>query len=574
MTFSKTGRLLVVAVLLCLMGFAGASYGAIRFDVVPAPTEVINTGRSEVTGGINLIVRGTGNVSGTSANGPAQIGIIYTNPAMQIDNTATSGIRLFFSTGFIPAFTGAAGTVGIIGVENRDINGRCSGFITISLNPGATPAEGDFIRLEGVRGRVDASLAITPGTDLFADLQSINDPAANFFTPDSVRVAKSLDGMNVTITPDTLLLCFPTTGRPTAGTTIPSYGITITEGFARAFVDSDSNGAGIDASDRVDSGGSPGVYEANSGAPAAATRGFLGAPTNSTQFVVWMEAIPTTVSGIAWPASVTNATTGAQLVLQSNTFDATSGTALAIYSYEATNQTGLSDIVVESFNVVPVVVLKAGTTTGTINAGVTLAPATGAASGCAAPSATPSRPRFLQMFESDAIATNNPPDDPHRPYAQVIRCNCYLLFTYATATTSFNTGIAIANTTGDTGPFGANEAPDQLGRITFYFYDRAAGFVGATTTAADIQSGRSFVELLSNLLPTGVTSFSGYVIARADFQFCHGFAFIADNNFANIAHGYIANVIPDPAIKAIGSRRAPAAAGDPTNIPAGESLNN
>lgn len=574
MTFSKASRWLLLAVL--LMGFAGATFGAVRFDVVPSPTEVVNTGRSEVTGSVNLIVRGAGNITGTSQGGATQIGLIYTNPAMQIDNTTASGIKLFYSAGFTTAFiaTASSGTVGIIGVTNIDINGRCSGMITINMAPGAAPVEGDFIRIEGVRGRVDASLAITPGTDLYVDLQSINDPSANAFTPDRVRVAKSLDGMNVKITPDTLLLCFPTTGKPTTGTAIPSYAIDITEGFARAFVDADSNGAGVDASDRVDSGGLV--------VGGVATPALMGAPTNSTQFVVWMEGIPTSVSGISWPATSTTSAGGAsQLNWVSNTFSSSAGTASAVYTYETTNQTGASDIQIETFKLVPVVVLNAttATATGTIVVGVTLAPTTGAATGCASPSSTPSRPRFLEMYESDDVATNNPPSDPFKPYAQVIRCNCYLLYTFAVVTSDFNTGIAVANTTGDTAPFGTNEAADQLGKVTFYFYDYKGGYVGSTVTAADIIHGRSFVDVLSNILPTGVTSFQGYVIAKADFQFCHGYAYIYDANPANptginAAQGYLANVIPDPAIKNLGGRRAPAAAADATNIPAGEGLNN
>ncbi len=265
MTFFKASRLPVLAGLLCLllMGFAGASYGAVRFDVVGSPTEVINTGRSEVVGSINLIVRGTGNLTGTSTMGCNQIGIIYTNPAMQIDNTMTTGIRIFFSSGFASAFTVGAttpcATVGVVDIRNQDINGRCSGFITINMAPGAAPAEGDFIRLDGVRGRVDASLAITPGTDLFADLQSINDPAAALFTPDRVRVAKSLDGMNVEIRADSVLLCFPTLG--VAGGAAPGYQVRITEGFARAFVDSDANNDGALLNDRVDSGSEANIHD-------------------------------------------------------------------------------------------------------------------------------------------------------------------------------------------------------------------------------------------------------------------------------------------------------------------------
>jgi hypothetical protein len=509
---------------------------------------VINTGRSEVTGSVNLIVRGAGNTTGTASGGDTQIGLIYTNPSMQIDNTTASGIKL--------AVGGV--TASIVLVENFDLNGRCTGRITINIPAAQAPAEGSFIRVEGVRGRIDASLAITPGTDLFVDLQSINDPAGNSFTPDRVRVAKSLDGMIVKITPASLLLCFPTTGVPPAGTDEAGYSITITEGFARAFVDDDA-----ETNPRVDTDEDP-----------------LGLPDNSTQFVVFMEAIPASVSGIIWEDSVEFTTTGATLELVDDDFDAGSGTAEALYSFEAADQTNSSDITVEIFELTPQIILKANATeTGIVLAGVTLAPDVSAAAACGAPSATPAAPRFLSMIESDDVSTNNPPDDPTREYASIIRCNCYLLFTYVTADSSFNTGIAIANTTGDTAVFGINEAPNQLGRITFYFFDRTAGFVGSTQTAADVTSGTSFVDLLSNLLPTGVTSFSGYVIAKADFQYCHGFAFIADSAFASIAHGYVANVIPDPAIKNIGGRRAPSAAGDNSGaagggVPAGESLNN
>jgi hypothetical protein len=550
MTLLKAGRMPLLAGLLCflLLGFAGASYGTVRFDVVPSPTEVINTGRSEVTGSVNLIVRGPGNVTGTATGGDTQIGLIYASPAMQIDNDVDSGIRLIAGNGFP--------TASIVLVENFDLNGRCAGRITINIGGGNPVAENAFLRVEGVRGRIDASNGITPGTDFFVDLQSINDPSANLFTPDVVRVAKSLDGMNVVIAPDSLLLCFPTTGVPPAGTAAADYSITITEGFARAFVDDDA-----ETNERVDSDGDP-----------------LGAPDNSTEFLVFMEAIPASVSGIEWQDSVKANNTDATLELVGTpSFDATGGTATAIYGFEAVDQTNDSDIKVETFVLQPVVRLKSGATqTGVILAGVTLAPAVAEASGCGAPNGDRAAPRFLDMIESDAVATNNLPADPTKEYASIIRCNCYLLFTYVTSTSTWSTGIAIANTTGDTAVFGtANEAPNQLGKVTFYYFDRTAGYVGFSESPADITSGTSLVDVVGGTsipLPTGVTSFEGYIIARADFQFCHGFAFIADTGFASIAHGYIANVIPDPAIK--GGRRAAAAAADATNIPAGESLNN
>jgi hypothetical protein len=542
---SKSSRLPLLAGLLCLLllGFASTSNAVVRFDTVASPTEVINTGRSEVTGTVNLIVRGTGNITGTSLGGNVQIGLIYTNPNMEIDNNVGTGIRIFYSTGFIPA------NPTIFDVANRDINGRSSGFITINLVAGATPVDGDFIRIEGVRGRISTSQALTPGTDLYVDLQSINDPTANNFTPDRVRVAKSLDGMGVIVASDALLLCFPPDGKPEEQS--PDYYIQIREGFARAFVDDDSNNFDTD---RVDSGGN-----------------LLGDPTNSTHFLAMLEGIPSSVDDIVWETQVwmdsSSNGTFSYLALVSETFDSVSGVSTAIYSYETLNQTDLSDITFETFTLMPYVRLKTSnqTATGQILAAATLYPNSGS-----------SRPRFDQMFESDTIATNNPPDDPPKLYASVVRCDCYLLFTYVTAAAGWNTGIVIANTTGDTAVFGTSEAPDQLGKITFYFYDATAGYVGSTTTASDVLSGNSFVDLASNLLPTGVTSFSGYIMARAEFQFCHGFAFIADEAFGSIAHGYIANVIPDPAIKTSSGVRTAAAAGanNSSPVPAGESLNN
>ena len=127
------------------------AFSAVRFDVVGSPTEVINTGRSEVLGSINLIVRGPGSITGTSTGGPTQIGLIFARPALQIDNDGASGILVYFS----PGFAAANPTL----VQYRKPPGRrqCMGFLTLNLLPGATPAEGDFIRIEGIRGRIDLS---------------------------------------------------------------------------------------------------------------------------------------------------------------------------------------------------------------------------------------------------------------------------------------------------------------------------------------------------------------------------------------------------------------------------------
>jgi hypothetical protein len=556
MTLSKAGKLSLLACLL-LIGFAGASYGAVRFDVVPSPTEVINTGRSEVLGSINLIAFSSG-VTGTSTGGQVQIGVIYAN-GVQIDNTTTTGIRIFTSGGFA-----SAGPT-VISVENLSITGRCAGFLTINIPGGYTVAPGDYIRVEGVRGRIDMSDGIVAGTDLYAQLQSINDPSATQFEPETIRVAKSLPGMTVNVVDDSVLLCFPSYGvSPSEDADYPDYYIRISEGFVRAFVAEDSNAAGADITDRVDTSGD-----------------FLGSPTTGTQFRVALNSIPASVASISWggPYYANQGTTSwLQLVPGSTTFVAgtagnPNGYALATFEYYTNNQVGFSDVTLESFNVKPLIVLSNTNQvdTGNVLAGVALYPVAESLSGCSAPTTIRERPRFLLQYQSSGgVTSTDYRSTSFDVYASLIRCNCFLLFTYVTKGSFFNTGIAIANTSGDTEVFGSNGAPKQSGPITFYFYDSTAAFVGATTTTTSYAPGQSFVSLLSNILPTGVTSFSGYIIAQAQFQFCHGYAFIADSNFATIAQGYLANVIPDPAI--LGGRMAtgPGLGG----IPAGELLNN
>ncbi len=337
--------------------------GSVRFDVVGAPTEVINTGRSEVLGSINLFVRGVSNVTGTSSGGAAQIGLLLSNPALPIDNTVASGIRLFSSAGF------AAASPSIIAVTNQALNSQCAGFLEINLQPGATPAEGDFIRIEGVRGAIDASAAIVPGTDLFGDLQSANDPAANIFNPSHVRMAKSLKGMNVEVISNS-----------------PSYEIRIAEGFERAFVDLDAGDDGINRNDRTDSGGNA-----------------LGDPSNSTQFVIRMDGIPDGITDVSWPQNSSAAGTGAVLKLRGSTFSPPSSTAT--YSFETVDQVNKSDLAIESFTLSPSLVFGAGRcNTDEVTTSVTLGPTSPALSQCYSPDPSAARPRFLQVFELSVLS--------------------------------------------------------------------------------------------------------------------------------------------------------------------------
>lgn len=119
----------------------------------------------------------------------------------------------------------------------------------------------------------------------------------------------------------------------------------------------------------------------------------------------------------------------------------------------------------------------------------------------------------------------------------------WVMFPYVTATSAFNTGLSIGNTTGE-----VSNTPPQAGRITFYFYDRSQGYVGRSTSNK-VEPGHSFVDLASAILPQDVTSFSGYVVARVEFQELTAYAFVADSAFDGIAHSPTPYRIPPPSIK-------------------------
>jgi hypothetical protein len=561
MILSKAGKLSLLAGLLCLllMGFAGASYGAVRFDVVPSPTEVINTGRSEVLGSANLVVFSTG-LTGTATGGDAQIGLIFAN-GVQIDNNTNAGIKLTFSS----SFQSGTSVPYIVAVQNLSITGRCSGFITINIPAGRTVQANDYIRVEGVRGRIDLSDGAVAGTDLYVQLQSINDPAANTFFPETVRVAKSLPGLRVDVKDANLLLCFPILGVP-PNTAAPNYYIRITEGFVRAFVSADGN-----IFNRVDSG------NLNLQAPLTPVApGLLGAPTNSTQIRVVLNSIPASVEDVVWPSTSTTTSIGSYLSLVSGSDEYDAGIAEATYTYVTPNQTNASDITLETFDIKPVLELDPDNqgATGVVLAAAALYPFEGTTKACDPPRTSGFvQPRFATLYQSsNNVSSTSKTSTTFDVYATIVRCNCFLLFTYVTVGDGYDTGIVVANTTGDAEVFGTAGAAKQIGPVTFYFYDKTAGYVGATTTTATYGPGTSFVAILSQMLPSTVTKFSGYIIAKAQFQFCHGFAYISDTSWGKVAHGYLANVIPDPAIK--GGARQPAAAGDVTNLPAGESINN
>jgi len=128
-------------------------------------------------------------------------------------------------------------------------------------------------------------------------------------------------------------------------------------------------------------------------------------------------------------------------------------------------------------------------------------------------------------------------------------CSCNLLFPFVTNIAGFDTGVAIANTSVD--PYGTSP---QSGTVTLNYYGTTSGGGAApatATTTSNVAGGSELIFTLSNGGNFGIPAtpgFEGYIIAQANFQFCHGFAFISDVGAQKLAEGYLAIQLDTPGL--------------------------
>ncbi len=249
-------------------------------------------------------------------------------------------------------------------------------------------------------------------------------------------------------------------------------------------------------------------------------------PQNTSSFAVLVagEAIPDgngTVPAVAPSASVNNGNTGiAELTV-------TGGSATAVWEVINTNPAANETF---NFGVYTAFSANPGSNSpppGTATVNMSYAPTPpvpfSAAAGSAA-SSTLTIPRFADTSTSRNLLT-------------IVICQTYLLFPFLTNASGlgFDTGIAIANTSTDPSTIGT--AP-QNGTCDMFFYGSSAPATLPVTTA-NIPTGTVYTTLVSSAAP----GFTGYMIARCNFQWAHGFAFISDIGARNLAMGYLALVI-------------------------------
>jgi hypothetical protein len=119
-------------------------------------------------------------------------------------------------------------------------------------------------------------------------------------------------------------------------------------------------------------------------------------------------------------------------------------------------------------------------------------------------------------------------------------CSCNLLFPFVTNQAGFDTGVAIANTSLD--PFGTATQAGTV-KLNYYGGTTGGGAAPAAQTSTSVAAGTELVFTLSNGGDHGIAAtpgFQGYIIAQAQFQYCHAFAFISDLGAQRLAEGYLA----------------------------------
>lgn len=159
-------------------------------------------------------------------------------------------------------------------------------------------------------------------------------------------------------------------------------------------------------------------------------------------------------------------------------------------------------------------------------------------------------PRFLDRPIGATVFEINP-------------CVTNLLFPFVSNAPGFDTGIALVNTSLDNSTGASGTPPNlpfqtstQQGTCDVYYFNAESADTPPTTppqvafqTTRVIKPGGMVAFALSQGgVPNSTSSavgFQGYIIARCNFQYAHGYAFISDPGAQKFAHGYLALVIPD-----------------------------
>ena len=210
-------------------------------------------------------------------------------------------------------------------------------MVAVTIPAAAAVDIGDFIQVEGVRGRVDLSPAGAPsvGVDISARLSATPSGSALFTAPSIVRVATSAVGLIATIANGITPFC--------TGATAPVPMITVQEGFNGAFV---QHVAGV-------------LAVPEDARPATGVSATQGGGNKNTQIAIVVTDIPAGVTLTFPTASIvgTNLSGGAsagQLDLLPSLSGVVGTTQTVVFDFNTARQ-NTSDINTEIFVITPTV---------------------------------------------------------------------------------------------------------------------------------------------------------------------------------------------------------------------------
>jgi hypothetical protein len=177
---------------------------------------------------------------------------------------------------------------------------------------------------------------------------------------------------------------------------------------------------------------------------------------------------------------------------------------------------------------------------GLTTVNVNLAPVGGPLASIHTTDTTAPIPRFVDVSTPKSVFTIGP-------------CTCNLLFPFVSNESGFDTGVVIANTSLD--PYGT--AP-QSGLVALYFYGTGIGLsnspcIPKMVTASPVVAGTELIFSLSAGGNYGIQAnpgCRGYLIAVANFQYCHGLTIISDAIGPRL--GYLALQLDIPGLNRTG----------------------
>lgn len=381
------------------------------------------------------------------------------------------------------------------------------------------------------------------------------DPAdVRFPTPLLQCLLLNLDRDNNIIVPD---------ASSGSGDAAATFTVRLSEGFASAFKTLGTTTTAPAAA----------VYERGYPTPNSncLSDGICGGATQGTRFILRLYNVPAGVRA-ATPTLITGSTNGGHTLTlfriagtdangagafnnlsPSKEITISGGFGFAIFEVVDSNPFAVENVVIPVYLAFRPNTANDLPGVGTIQASVNFAPlSTVTTSNKDAP-----EPRFV-----DSAARVN--------VAVISRCITNLLFPFVTNQAGFDTGFAISNTSSDD-----KGSDQQSGNCTLFYFGSTTGggAAPANQTTATIPAGTTTVWTLSggnaaaNI--AGTPGFQGYLFARCQFLFAHGFAFIS-NGFGgvpSVAEGYLALIVPWDGVA--GSRIGGAVSGSGR---AGESL--